>query len=231
MEDRLARPSSWRPAVRQILCAYLRQWAIDRYQRKKRSRREVGFALRTGSQSEPYEKRPLVLVKQVATRQVIMAASREAMAHGICAEMTLAEACALCPNLEHGEYQPREDRKGLVGLGRWMMRFSPVVALDPSDDPEADPTPAIFMDVGGCERLYGSLSLLMEQLDEAIRRLRLHVTLAIAPTVGAAFALAISGRHLVCHGRVGCDGANARLTQPWHKAESIEIGRASCRER
>src|SRR5436190_6619972 len=222
MEDRLARRSSWRPAVRQILCAHLRQWPIDRFRRKRRLSLNVGCAS---------AHHPLVLVKNVATRQVIMAASREAQAHGICIEMTLAEACALCPNLEHGEYQPREDRKGLMGLARWMMRFSPVVALDPSDDPEADPTPAIFMDVGGCERLYGSLSLLMEQLDEAIRRLRLHVTLAIAPTVGAAFALAISGRHLVCHGRVGCDGANARLTQPWHKAESIEIGRASCRER
>ena len=124
-----------------------------------------------------------------------MAASREAQAHGICAEMTLAEACALCPNLEHGEYQPREDRKGLVGLGRWMMRFSPVVALDPSDEAEGDPTPAIFVDVSGCERLYGSLKSLIEQIDAALKRLRLHATLAIAPTVGAAFALAVSERH------------------------------------
>src|SRR5207249_6920285 len=107
----------------------------------------------------------------------------------------------------------REDRKGLIGLGRWMMRFSPVVALDPSDDPEADPTPAIFVDVSGCERLYGSLTLLIEQIDAALKRLRLHATLAIAPTVGAAFALAVSGKGGVCHGRVG---RAARLTQPWH---------------
>src|SRR5882672_1281362 len=155
MEDRLARPSSWRPAVRQILCAYLRQWAIDRFWRKQRDRHEAGFASRTGSHSEPYKQPALVLVKNVATRQVIMAASREAEARGICGGMTLAEACALCPNLEHGEYQPREDRKGLMGLGRWMMRFSPVVALNPSDEAESDPTPAIFVDVSGCERLYG----------------------------------------------------------------------------
>src|SRR5258705_14025063 len=115
MEDRLAKPSSWRPAVRQILCVYLRQWSIDRFRRKKRSGHDAGLASRTGSHSEPYKQPPLVLVKHVATRQVIMAASPEAQAQGICCEMTLAEACALCANLEHGEYHPREGRKGLVG--------------------------------------------------------------------------------------------------------------------
>src|SRR5437773_8526043 len=134
MEDRLARPSSWRPAVREILCAYLRQWAIDRFLRKRRLGHEVK-GQGTWDKGQGQDRvvcasahRSLVLVKQVATRQVIMAASREAMARGICCGMTLAEACALCANLEHGEYQPREDRKGLMGLGRWMMRFSPVVA-------------------------------------------------------------------------------------------------------
>src|SRR5256714_15113963 len=155
MEDRLARPSSWRPAVREILCAYLRQWAIDRFLRKRRLGHDVGCAS---------AHQPLVLVKKVATRQVIMAASREAQAHGICAEMTLAEACALCLNLEHGEYQPREDRKGLVGLGGWMMRFSPVVALDASDEAERDPTAAIFVGVGGWGRLHCSLISGMGQI-------------------------------------------------------------------
>src|SRR6266566_4396697 len=127
MEDRLARPSSWRPAVRQILCVYLKQWPIDRFRRKKRDRHDAGFASRTGSRSEPY-----VLVKNIATRQVVMAASPEAQARGICQDMTLAHAHAICPNLIHGEYQPQEDRKGLIRLARWMMRFTPIVALDPS---------------------------------------------------------------------------------------------------
>src|SRR5213075_798665 len=99
MEDRLARPSSWKPAVRQILCAYLRQWAIDRYLRKRRLGRErqqrehhgqastLAHATPVGCASAH---QPLVLVKYVATRQVILAASREAMAWEICCGMTLA---------------------------------------------------------------------------------------------------------------------------------------------
>src|SRR5436305_7514715 len=177
MEDRLARPSSWRPAVCQNLCVHLRQWPIDRFLRKKRLGHKAGSVSRPLSvvscndgQRTTNNGHPLVLVKKVATRQVIMAASREAQAHGICCEMTLAEACALCPNLEHGEYQPREDRKGLIGLARWMMRFSPVVSVDPSDDPERDPTPAIFVDVSGCEWPYGSLESLLKQIDAALKR-------------------------------------------------------------
>jgi protein ImuB len=202
---------------------YLKEWAIDRYRRKKRLGRDASVSgplsvvsCNNNGRRTTDHGHALVLVKKVATRQVIMAASREAMARGICCEMTLAEAGALCPNLEHGEYQPREDRKGLVGLGRWMMRFSPVVALDPLDDGESDPTPAIFVDVSGCERLYGGLNVLLGKIEGALKRLRLHVTLAIAPTPGAAFALAISGRSIVCHGRVGRAAEKTRLTQPWH---------------
>jgi len=188
--------------VRQILCTYLRQWAIDRYRRSRRLGHKAG-SIRSplsvvscsDGQRTTDNGHPLVLVKQVATRQVIMAASREATARGICCEMTLAEACALCPNLEHGEYRPGDDRKGLIVLARWMMRFSPVVGLDPSDDGEGDSTPAIFVDVSGCERLYGSFESLMKQIEGALKRLRLHATMAIAPTVGAAFALAVCGQH------------------------------------
>jgi len=47
---------------------------------------------------------------------------------------------------------------------------------------------------------------LLEQIEKAFKRLRLNVTLAIAPTVGAAFALAVS---------------NTRPTRPWHTDDSI----------
>src|SRR3954467_1732001 len=164
MEDRLASPSSWRPAVRQILCVYLKQWPIDRFKRKNRSSHDVGFASRTGSRSEPYEL-PLVLVKNIATRQVVMAASPGAQARGICRDMTLAHAHAICPHLIHGEYQPQEDRKGLLRLARWMMHFTPIVALDPAQNPENEETlSALFLDVTGCERLYGGLHPLMNKI-------------------------------------------------------------------
>src|SRR5258705_10735487 len=98
MEDRLARPSSWRPAVRQILCVHLRQWPIDRFWRKRRSGHKSAsvsgplsvvscdsteLAEVNNGQRTTDNGHLLVLVKNVATRQVIMAASREAQARGI----------------------------------------------------------------------------------------------------------------------------------------------------
>jgi protein ImuB len=142
-----------------------------------------------------------VLIKNVATRQVVICASHEAQARGVCQGMTLAHAHAICPRLTHEEYQPQEDRKGLVRLARWMMRFTPIVALDggslgcTSGAEDEETIPALFLDVSGCDRVYRGLSRLMQQIDLSLRRLRLHATLAIAPTPGAAWALCLAGRH------------------------------------
>jgi len=126
---------------------------------------------------------PLVLVKNIATRQVVMAASPEAQARGICQDMTLAHAHAICPNLIHGEYQPHEDRKGLIRLARWMMRFTPIVALDPSHNPENEQTlPALFLDVTGCEKLYGGLDSLMKKIHQALKAANWDVNKLVAPT-------------------------------------------------
>ncbi|MGB7158779.1 MAG: hypothetical protein WBD40_11970 [Tepidisphaeraceae bacterium] len=72
---------------------------------------------------------PLVLIRTVASRQLVVAASDEAIAFGIRIGMTLTEAKALCPTLMHEDHDPARDARGLEALARWMMRFTPVVAL------------------------------------------------------------------------------------------------------
>ncbi len=74
---------------------------------------------------------PLLLIRTVATRQIIVAASDSARAFGIRPTMTLGEAHALCAIVQHEEHDSLRDRKSLEALARWMMRFSPVVALPP----------------------------------------------------------------------------------------------------
>ncbi len=118
-------------------------------------------------------------------------ASEQAAARGVRAGMTLAAARALCPGLEDAEHTPLKDLRALEGLARWMMRFSPMVGIDHGRD-EAF-LPAVFLDVGGCERVFGGLPNLIEQADEAMRAMRLHARIAIAPTIGAAWAVASAG--------------------------------------
>ena len=98
--------------------------------------------------------------------------------------MTLAEARAVCPGLAHGPFEPVKDRRALEGFGRWLMRFSPAVALEPPD--------GIFLDVTGSERLFGGIDVLACQVARAIERMGIAARVAVAPTPGAAWAVASS---------------------------------------
>jgi protein ImuB len=169
------------------MCVWLKQWPIDRIRRKqKQSRRD--FPVSPFSQracSPPPPDAPLILVKTIASRQVVIAMCDQARSHSITNGMTLAEARALCTTVEHVEHQPAADAKALERLARWMMRFSPLVAIEPPD--------TIVLDVTGSTRLFNSFEQLMQLASGAITRLGFHHGIAIAPTLGAAWAMASFG--------------------------------------
>jgi protein ImuB len=131
---------------------------------------------------------PLVLVEEVASRQLVAALCDAARSRGVRRGMTLAEARAVCPGLAHGPFEPAKDRRALEGFGRWLMRFSPVVALEPPD--------AVFLDVTGSERLFGGIDVLARQAAGAIEQLGIAARVAVAPTPGAAWAVAASNVEL-----------------------------------
>src|SRR5688572_29914931 len=184
-----------------MLCTLLPYWPIDRFCRARRGRghkeeREMG---KWGGG----EKVPLVLVRPVTSRQLVVAASEKARSHGIRTDMTLAEARALCPGLVDAVHEPDKDLHALEGLARWMTRFTPTVAIEsgmgnlPMSSnhglvARVTNPPALFLDITGCSRAFGGLPSLLEQVVESLRKLRLHARVAIAPTPGAAWALAHS---------------------------------------
>ena len=144
---------------------------------------------------------PLVLARSVASRQIIVAVDESARARGIRPGMTLSEARAICATVVHAEHDPHHDAVALEALGRWMMKFSPIVA--PSNCHVAA-TPAsqlqklpagygLFLDVTGCHRVFHGLENLLRLVDEALKKLRITARLAVATTPGAAWALASFG--------------------------------------
>jgi protein ImuB len=96
--------------------------------------------------------------------------------------MSLAEARGRAPGLMHFPCAPEEDAKALEAIARWLMKFSPGVALAPPS--------SIFVDATGVERLFGGIHLFHNKIAQSIRSLRLHAGVAIAPTPAAAWALA-----------------------------------------
>src|SRR2546430_5479615 len=156
-----------------IACVRPINWAIERLRRRLQSRAHEGV----GGES------PLVLVQTTANRQVVVAMCSQARAQGVRAGLSLAQARALCPGLVNAEHDAARDAKALEALGRWMMRFTPTVQVAEG---------GIFLDVTGTQRLYGSLENLLERIERALSALHIPARLAIAPTVGGAWAMTYS---------------------------------------
>lgn len=111
--------------------------------------------------------------------------------------MTAAEARALHNQLFCFEDEPHIDRRALESLGRWLTRFTPVVSCEWADDDEnddIDPPAALWLDMTGCDRLFGGIARSADAIALALKRFNIRASLAVAPTVGSAWALANTAR-------------------------------------
>jgi len=123
--------------------------------------------------------------------------------------MTLTQARALCANVEHAEHDPARDMRALEALGRWLMRFTPTVALDSSQSADG-----IFLDITGCQRLFGSVQNIVRQVIDALAFLRISAHVAVAPTPGAAWALAAYERPAHGQNRAAHAGDDNNIASP-----------------
>jgi protein ImuB len=112
---------------------------------------------------------------------VCCSAARE---QGVRPEMPLAEAQALVPQLQSFPHQPPADRRALEKLAEACERFTPCVALEEGDEPES-----LLLDVSNLEHLWGSEARLAEQAEKFFTRRGYRVRVAVANTVGLAWAL------------------------------------------
>lgn len=112
--------------------------------------------------------------------------------------MTLADAGALCPGLVTREADADADARLLARIAAWADRFTPFVAVDrPS---------GLFLDVTGAAHLFGGEAAMLAMVKAGPAARGFAVEAAIAPTPGAAFALARHGG-----GVVGADELSAAL--------------------
>jgi len=193
------------------LCIHLPQWPATRYLRRHPEH--------AGS--------PLAIIRSTGQRRVVVDVNDLAQTEGIRPGHSAAEARALCPHIVNVDWDPAADDRALCALGRWMNRFTPIVARgwkDEVDDampsvgsfvgathaspaarashaargrrmrrPYKEPEPAaLFLDLTGCERLFGSTVQIARHVRRALLRFGFRGRLAIAPTLGAAWAFATS---------------------------------------
>lgn len=136
---------------------------------------------------QPELKERVVLLQEIRRGSVQVAAcSATAYKRGIFPGMPLSEAVALAgADLQLLHFDPATDRRGLEDLAAECEAFSPLVGIEEAEYPES-----LFLDVTGLGEIFGSEEILAEQLRRTMERRGLRVRIAIAPTYGAAWAIA-----------------------------------------
>ena len=126
-----------------------------------------------------------MLVSETAHGPRIDAANRAAREAGAHPGMRLADARALYPQLQAVPSDPAGDRDTLERLALWAQRWGPWSALDPPD--------GLLVDVTAVAHLFGGEERLLGDVQATLARRGFAARCAIAPTAGAAWALAHHG--------------------------------------
>ncbi|WP_394728325.1 Y-family DNA polymerase [Altererythrobacter sp. GH1-8] len=128
---------------------------------------------------------PLALIAETAHGpriEAVNAAGAEADAR---ASMMLADARTLCPQIQVRPADPAGDLAFLEKIALWARRWGPWSALDPPD--------GVLVDVSAVSHLFGGEQRLLADVRARFAARDLTARAAIAPTAGAAWALAHYG--------------------------------------
>jgi len=131
---------------------------------------------------------PCAVVAKLNNALAIVALNDAAARFGLDAGQPLANARAICPDLQVFDADEFADAKLLSGIADWCDRFTPLVALDPPH--------GLFLDVSGCAHLFGGETKMMQTVCASLIRQGFAVNAAIASTPVCARTLsrAVSGR-------------------------------------
>jgi protein ImuB len=172
----------------------------------------------------------VVVAKQNNTLQ-ICALDEAAAKRGLDAGQPLANALAICPDLDVLDEDAAADRALLESIADWCDRFTPLVALDPPH--------GLWLDVTGCAHLFGGEAALLDSVCAGFERQGFAVRVAIAGTAVCARALTRHGlRTIVPAGGeaaavsalpISTLGADPKIVQGLRRAGLKTIGEVASR--
>jgi protein ImuB len=153
---------------------FLPNWPIDR------RRRSSGMPNRSSDASA--EAAPFATVVETGGRRLLAAINPLAAAAGLAPGMPLADALSFLPGLVTAPAEPAADGAALTRLAEWCGRYSPWTAPDGAD--------GIKIEITGSAHLWGGEAALAADLARRLTRQGIAHRIAIASTLGAAWALA-----------------------------------------
>ncbi len=190
--------------MRRILCLWLPNWPVQRL---------------LAARPELCQRAVVLYAQQPRRGECVVACCDGAQSRGIRLDMPVSEAMAMADahpplavkegrdeesaaHLRHAAlglycepHDPQADRAALEQLAEACDRFSPLVGLDISDEPDC-----LLLDITGLAPLFGGEESLADQVAHLCRQRGYRPRIAVADTVGAAWALA-QLRNTACEGR------------------------------
>lgn len=148
-----------------------------------------------------HDDKPVIVVTKESNAWQITALNDAAAKLGLEIGLPLANARAVCPDIDVCDADPVADAELLNAIADWCDRFTPLVALDPPH--------GLFLDITGCAHLFGGEAALMKQLCATLDRQDFVVSAAIAGTSVCARTLS---RYK--HGRIVVAGDEAKAVMP-----------------
>ena len=154
-----------------MLSLWLRRLSTDRIARLREESRERSS--------------PLVIYGKRGNVELLTAVDETAGRLGLKPGLTLAQARAMHPGIEAIAEDAEADSALLESIADWCLRYTPLVACDAPD--------GLLLDISGCTHLYGGERALVADLGDRLDNAGFAWSLAIAGTIGAAWAAARYG--------------------------------------
>ncbi|MBN8548155.1 MAG: DNA polymerase Y family protein [Deltaproteobacteria bacterium] len=182
------------PTSKRYLCIYLPYWAVNLAQIQLRKTQN------------PQAHAAILLVSKSANQLLVRRCCLQAQRQGVRQGMPLPLAKALCPTALVLPFDPHKNFSALQKLAVRALQFSPLVSLD-SELLRANKNKSlesadgllsgILLDISGTEKLHGSERLLAEKISARFAKLSIQARIAVAPTIGAAWALSRFGSDVI----------------------------------
>ena len=162
------------PLARRIVSVHLADFAMERWLKWAAARNEA-----------PPDDLPVILATEGSHGPVVHACTRAARLAGIHTGARVVDMRALCPEVQIAYADTGGDAATLAKLATWARRWCPWTAVDGTD--------GLVLDTTGSDHLWGGEPEMLREIEEKLSLLGFSAALAVAPTHGAAWALARLG--------------------------------------
>ncbi len=162
--------------MRRIISVWFPDFPVERFLRERRKLRAP----------LPPRGLPFALVEKGQKGLRLYAVNMTARQFGLTGGQRLADARAAVPDLLTEQHATEKDMGSLLGLARWMERYSPWVAPDGKD--------GLLLDATGIPHLFGGEPAMQGDIARRLTDYGFTTRISFGQTIGAAWALARFGK-------------------------------------